>query len=42
MQDDEDPSLKRPPSKGKGAIWGNVKDTKFNEGVIDAQVQVVA
>lgn len=38
-----DAELKRPPAKGKGVgvIWGTVKDTKFNEGVIDAQVQVV-
>jgi hypothetical protein len=36
-----DAELKRPPAKGKGVIWGSVKDTKFNEGVIDAQVQVV-
>lgn len=41
MADEEDPKLKRPPSKGKGALWGTVKDTKFNEGVIEAQVQVV-
>jgi TonB-dependent receptor len=41
MSDEDDPKLKRPPSKGKGALWGIVKDTKFNEGVIEAQVQVV-
>lgn len=31
----------RAPPKGKGAVWGVVRDTKFNEGVIDAQIQVV-
>jgi hypothetical protein len=33
--------LRRAPPKGKGVVWGTVKDTKFDEGVIDAQVQVV-
>lgn len=33
--------LRRAPPKGKGAVWGIVRDTKFKEGVIDAQVQVV-
>lgn len=36
-----DAELKRAPPKGKGVVWGSVKDTKFSEGVIDAQVQVV-
>jgi TonB-dependent receptor len=36
-----DAELKRAPPQGKGVVWGSVKDTKFNEGVIDAQVQVV-
>lgn len=44
MSEDESAALdelRRPPSKGKGVVWGTVKDTKFNEGVIDANVQVV-
>src|SRR5258706_11285150 len=42
MDDGEsDAELRRAPPKGKGVVWGRVKDTKFNEGVIDAQVQVV-
>lgn len=36
-----DEQFTRAPAKGKGAVWGVVRDTKFNEGVIDAQVQVV-
>ena len=39
--EEDDSALKKPPGKGKGAIWGTVKDTKFNEGVVEAQVQVV-
>lgn len=34
-------TLQKPPPKGKGVVWGGVTDTKFHEGVIDAQVQVV-
>jgi len=34
-------TVTRAPPKGKGGVWGTVKDTKFNEGVIDAQVQVL-
>jgi TonB-dependent receptor len=44
MSEDEAESeaqLRRAPPKGKGVVWGSVKDTKFKEGVIDAQVQVV-
>lgn len=41
VESEDDAALRRPPSKGKGAVWGTVKDTKFNEGVIDALVQVV-
>ena len=33
--------LTRAPPKGKAAIWGVVTDTKFNETIIDAAVQVV-
>lgn len=36
-----DEQLTRAPAKGKGAIWGVVRDTKFKEGVVEAQVQVV-
>jgi hypothetical protein len=36
-----DEELRRAPPKGKGVVWGSIKDTKFDEGVIDAQVQVV-
>jgi hypothetical protein len=35
----EDPL--RPPPKGKGAVWGEVTDTKLNEPVIEAQVTVL-
>src|SRR5688500_11767875 len=31
----------RPPPKGKGAIWGVVTDTKFNEPLVEAPIQVV-
>ena len=31
----------KPPPKGKGVIWGTVTDTKFNEAVVEAAVQVV-
>jgi TonB-dependent receptor len=44
MEEDEgaaEAELRRAASKGKGVIWGIVRDTKFNEGVIDAQVQIV-
>jgi len=34
-------ALNKPPAKGKGGLWGVVKDTKFDEAVIEAQVQVV-
>lgn len=36
-----DEQFTRAPAKGKGAIWGTVKDTKFSEGVTEAQVQVM-
>ncbi|HYQ03162.1 MAG TPA: TonB-dependent receptor [Polyangiaceae bacterium] len=32
--------LQKPPPKGKGVVWGAVTDTKFNEAVVEAQVQV--
>jgi outer membrane receptor protein involved in Fe transport len=31
----------KPPSKGKGVVWGTVTDTKFDEAIIEAQVQVL-
>jgi len=34
-------ALRRAPPKGKGVVWGTIKDTKFNEAVVEAQVQVV-
>jgi hypothetical protein len=34
-------TLKKPPAKGKGGVFGTVKDTKFDEAVIDALVAVV-
>ena len=34
-------ALRKPPPKGKGGVWGSITDTKFNEAVIEAQVQVV-
>lgn len=33
--------LRKAPPKGKGGVWGSVTDTKFNEGVIEAQIQVM-
>jgi len=30
----------KPPPKGKGVIWGTVTDTKFDEAIVEAQVQV--
>ena len=41
LEADTAAELRRQPPKGKGVVWGVVKDTKFDEGVIDAQVQVV-
>lgn len=35
----EDPS--RPPAAGKGVIWGVIKDTEFEEPLIEAPVQVI-
>src|SRR5687767_9477311 len=37
--DGEDPS--RPPPAGKGAVWGVITDTEFNETLIEAPVQVI-
>lgn len=34
-------AVTKPPAKGKGGLWGVIKDTKFNEAVIEANVQVV-
>ena len=31
----------KPPPQGKGVIWGTVTDTKFDEAVVEAAVQVV-
>jgi TonB-dependent receptor len=36
---EEDPA--RPPPKGKGVVWGVVKDTEFREELVEAPVQVV-
>ncbi len=36
---EEDPA--RPPPKGKGVIWGVVKETEFSEELVEAPVQVV-
>ncbi len=33
--------LQKPAPKGKGVLWGTVKDTKFDEAIVEAQVQVV-
>jgi len=30
----------KPPPKGRGVVWGTVTDTKFNEAIVEAQVQV--
>jgi TonB dependent receptor/Carboxypeptidase regulatory-like domain/TonB-dependent Receptor Plug Domain len=30
----------KPAPKGKGVVWGTVSDTKFNEAIVEAQVQV--
>ncbi len=30
----------KPAPKGKGVVWGTVTDTKFNEAVVEAQIQV--
>lgn len=30
----------KPAPKGKGVVWGTVTDTKFNEAIVEAQVQV--
>lgn len=37
--DGEDPS--RPPPPGKGAVWGVVTDTEFNETLVEAPVLVI-
>lgn len=34
-------TLKKPPAKGKGGVFGTVTDSKFDEAVIDALVTVV-
>jgi TonB-dependent receptor len=34
-------AITRPPPAGKGVVWGVVKDTKFSESVIEAQVSVI-
>jgi TonB dependent receptor/Carboxypeptidase regulatory-like domain/TonB-dependent Receptor Plug Domain len=34
-------AVTKPPAPGKGGLWGVVKDTKFSEAIIEAQVQVV-
>jgi hypothetical protein len=39
MLGEEEPS--RPPSSGKGVVWGVVTDAKTKEPVIDAQVSVI-
>ena len=31
----------RPPPKGKGVIWGTVKETEFHETLVEAPVQVI-
>jgi hypothetical protein len=36
---EEDPA--RPPPKGKGVIWGVVKETEFHEELVEAPVSVV-
>lgn len=30
----------KPAPQGKGVVWGTVTDTKFNEAIVEAQVQV--
>jgi hypothetical protein len=34
-------AILKPPPAGKGGVWGQVRDTKFNEPIIEAQVQVL-
>jgi TonB-dependent receptor len=37
----EGPGPDRPPPRGKAVIWGVVTDTKFDEAMIEAQLEVV-
>src|SRR5262245_36027710 len=37
----EGPDMKKAPPKGQGAVVGVIRDTKFNEPLIEAQVEVV-